>query len=331
MIDPNPINSGRGILILRAANIEIEMFPKELVEEIEEMNREFIRASKVQDIRLTIDSDFALKNMHRSLDQWYRSINTIYWNRNFNRDASDIFTHLVEVFGGLSLFASEKNKPNVEPEKFVAKTLAWWMALCAKMGVADIEQLIWNKYPGVCPYCRQEQHKSVICKQEKAKNPNPSWSDLARIGKDKQKPKDLLEWQQMFHKIFPAGDSETYASPFGRLSEELGELAETIRVFPENPGYFLSEAADVFAWLMHIQNIVDYKKGTAEGDFGKNITNNLALAYPDFCMDCGKNVCSCPPILSSTVKRIAHDVPQEFKDQGIFMRADEIKKKFSWQ
>jgi NTP pyrophosphatase (non-canonical NTP hydrolase) len=39
-----------------------------------------------------------------------------------------------------------------------------------------------------------------------------------------------------------------------RLSEELGELAEAIRVLPVAPQYFVSEAPDVFAWLMGFAN-----------------------------------------------------------------------------
>jgi hypothetical protein len=51
------------------------------------------------------------------------------------------------------------------------------------------------------------------------------------------------------------------AAQNARLYEELAELAEAVRVFPSVPGYFLSEASDVFAWLMKVQNIIDEKGG----------------------------------------------------------------------
>jgi len=41
----------------------------------------------------------------------------------------------------------------------------------------------------------------------------------------------------MFSNLYPAQQTEDYGPSFGRLSEELGELAESLRVFPAAPGY----------------------------------------------------------------------------------------------
>jgi hypothetical protein len=107
----------------------------------------------------------------------------------------------------------------------------------------------------------------------------------------------------------------------------LGELAEAIRVFQAAPGYFLSEAADVFAWLMHIQNIVDQKKGTPKTKRGDSIERGFCISYPDRCLDCGARVCRCPAILPATIGRIAHEVPETRNGLGIqarFLSPEEV-------
>jgi len=332
MLDPNPAISGRGQRSLRKANIVTEFYPEKYMAMLEDLNREFSRFQSDVGIIEKIDSSLIERIKGRSLDTWYESLNKIYWNRNYQRDASSIFAHLVEVIGGLSLLASGKEKEGVNPDAYVPKAIAWWFALCGKLGIKSAEDMIWDKFPGVCAYCQKCPHDPEECSDKKRKHSGPPWGLLNEIGKERARPQSIVEWQVMFSKIYPAQQTEDFGSTFARLSEELGELAEAVRIFPSEPSYFLSEACDVFAWLMHIQNIVEQKKRIPKSDRGKALENNFCKTYPDLCLDCRKLRCSCPPILSSTIGRIAHEVPVgkgTYEDIGRFMTPDKASKRFS--
>jgi NTP pyrophosphatase (non-canonical NTP hydrolase) len=324
-LDPNSEIRGRGVLALRQAGIAVELFPTELAAELEELNRDFYRLQRVGAAPPVPTPEFLDTATRRTLDQWYVSLNSTYFHRNFDRRASDISLHLVEVIGGLSLLASDKTKPGVDKEAQVPKALAWWLALCGKVGVRSVEAMLWVKFPGVCPYCQHPKHEQEECAEKKAAYPGPPWKILASLGQKTERPGTLGGWQRMFNDIYPVNQGDQYGPAFARLYEELAELAEAVRVFPSVPGYFLSEAADVFAWLMKVQNIIDEKAGRRRERRGKALEVSFATAYPDACKDCGRLICSCPPILASTIGRIAHEVPVgrgSYEPTGRFMTPD---------
>lgn len=258
-----------------------------------------------------------------SLDEWYSLINKIYLQRNYHRSAESIFMHLVEVVGGLSSVASGKKKPNVTLEEFMPKAVAWWMALAGKLGISSVERMLWAKFPGGCPYCAPDKHNDRTCKRTPEAKVN--WERLASIGVDvkNKKPNTLGGWQAMFAEIYPPKSEQMV---FARLAEELGELGEAVRAFPVNPGYVLSEASDVFAWLMHLQTTIDLR-GEGVIIHGQLLNANFYSVYPGKCKDCGKRLCLCPAILPSTLGRIAKEssasAEELFRPAGMLMRPDE--------
>jgi pyrimidine deaminase RibD-like protein len=328
MVDPDTRISGRGISRLREANVEIAFYPHEYAAIIEELNRDFIRDQKKESKRNSINNEAYEKLSKKSLDDWYNTINKIYWNRNYYQGVSQTFSHLVEVIGGLSLLPSEKKKQNINPEDYMPKAIAWWLALCGKLGINSVEEMLWDKFPNICPYCQSNPHIDRICKEKKAAAKGPDWLTLKKLGANKAKPKTIGDWQLMFDTIYPVASTDDYKPVFARLVEELGELSEAVRVFPAEPGYYLSEACDVFAWLMRIQNIFDNIHNKKVGD---HLNKGIAKSYPDICLDCGQSVCGCPPILKSTVGRIAHEIPIEkdmLQRSERFLTVDQLSEKF---
>jgi NTP pyrophosphatase (non-canonical NTP hydrolase) len=252
-----------------------------------------------------------LMPLSSGLDDWYRRINRIYLDRNFYRDAYSIYAHLVEVVGGLSLLASDKKKSGVDVNRHVPRAVAWWFALCGKVGVSSVEQMLWWKFPYVCPYCQECPHDNDICTERKAQRGGPDWAKLDDIGEKNRskRPRDIAGWQRMFGQIYKVETTASYPVIFARFTEELGELSEALRAFPVAPGYFLTEAADLFAWLMNLQNTIEKKADVLTAHRGNALATALESSYPNGCRDCGGGICMCPAILPNTLGRIAHEAP----------------------
>jgi NTP pyrophosphatase (non-canonical NTP hydrolase) len=157
----------------------------------------------------------------------------------------------------------------------------------------------------------------------------PDWQVLGQLAEEGwgERPTRLSEWQQQFGKIYQTFQGQQYDYVFARLSEELGELAEAVRVFKSNPYYFISEAADVFAWLMKLQNLFEFKTKVDPTDRGIALEERLATEYPGYCTKCWGTRCHCPPLLPSTVGRTAKDVKGLAPEQ-MYLPVDELNHRF---
>src|SRR6185369_21884 len=120
----------------------------------------------------------------RTLQEWYRLINKIYFDKNHKRSLEEILVHFIEVSKPLNLAGTTGRKKEIDPKKHLAKSLGWFFALCGRAGVRNIEDMIWAKFPRRCPYCQLTVHVSERCKERDDTKRRVDWVVLRDIGAD---------------------------------------------------------------------------------------------------------------------------------------------------
>lgn len=210
----------------------------------------------------------------------------------------------------LTIHDRAKRSEGLDVTDVLCKTLAWYFQLLAKFKVRSVEQLIFRKYPGVCPYCRKAPHEEAMCKLVKGTAFAVNHQEVEKIFSKnwERRPITLDDWQQMFQKIYPRQLSDRGRSSVGML-EELGELAEAVRVAEAHPKYLLGEAADLFSYIMGIANEhrlrLELRLAKDEKEF--SFQDEFLKRYPGLCTQCGYKVCVCPSIPEATIGRMAKE------------------------
>lgn len=244
------------------------------------------------------------------LDDLYRMTARIYREQNAGRPVESTFLHFAEVCGMLSGLDRQKPRGELDFVDALCKALGWFFPLMAKLGVSSVERMIYRKYPGVCPYCRSSPHVDIECKAVRGLAPGVLQHEELRtlyVEGLARRPTGLDDWQQMFQSIYPRTAEDRQGRSTLGLLEELGELAESIRVFDLHKKYLLGEAADVFSYLMGVANEYGLRHALHEG-VSFSLETEFLVRYPGLCIDCGDPVCTCPHVPNATVGRMAKEL-----------------------
>lgn len=245
-----------------------------------------------------------------SLDDLYKMTSYIYSEQNIGRSIDMTFLHFVEVCGMLTMLARKKNRVGVTFEGSLCKALGWFFPLMAKCGVKSLEELIYRKYPYACPYCRKAPHVDAICKVVKG-DITVNHEELKRKYAENLKimPTSLNGWQKMFGEIYQRTPDDITKSTIG-LMEELGELAEAIRVRKLYPKFLAGEAADIFSYFMGLANEYNLRQ-VIEGKPLMDLEKEFFLRYPGLCVACGNKICTCPFVPEATIGRMSKELDIE--------------------
>jgi NTP pyrophosphatase (non-canonical NTP hydrolase) len=242
------------------------------------------------------------------LDDMYKMVAHIYAEQNLPRSIFTTFSHFVEVCGMLTIHDRKKKKEGVTVTDALCKALGWYFPLMAKLRVRSVEELVFRKFPYACPYCRLAPHRDSDCKVVRGTAPTVDHSALQTLyyRNHNKRPNSLNGWQSMFQEIYPRSVEDKGRSTVGLL-EELGELAEAIRVFEKHPKYFAGEAADIFSYLMGIANEHAIRLAQEE-DVDFSFEDEFLRRYPGLCTQCGSKSCVCPSVPEATVGRMTKEL-----------------------
>lgn len=264
-----------------------------------------------------------------SLDDLYIMTAQMYSDRNEDRPASATFAHFVEVCAVLTTQTRQKRRESLDFPGALCKALAWYFPLLAKLNVRSVEELVFRKFPGVCPYCRVAPHNELHCKLVKGTEDTVDHAALREKYRENtgQRPVTLDQWRDMFASIYPrqVADITSGRSAIG-LFEELGELAEAVRVFHRYPKYLAGEAADVFSYLMALATEYSLQEEMA-GRESFSLHQEYLKRYPGICKQCGYHVCICPPLPSATIGRMAKELDLQDNDRVFAVGHQELSER----
>lgn len=253
-----------------------------------------------------------------ALDEFITAVAGIYDRKDKARSIWDIWLHTVHHAASIGEEA-RKYKPGRNLYKEIADFSMWLFTFAGKirspMGVrarretveastirteVAFSDLIWNKYPRVCPVCfgrradesidvsdtRLTEPCDCLLYSVETRDPEPertrSHIDKLRLyattQREADKPKSVDAWQEMFQKIFEANLRHLSLTSIAfHLLEEVGEVSDAmVRMYTYTEPMFQAgevtwhkiglenEIADVCSWLFtlvnHLQVIPDIVK-----------------------------------------------------------------------
>ena len=215
------------------------------------------------------------------LARWQEMFEELYGERNSHKTVEEVFLHVVEEAGEL---AEALRKDTLDEIKENIPDVFAWLCSFATHRKLNLEEVVWHKFPNVCPYCFKQENCLCIAemhylpKEERDKRLAPYREDVTA------KPKTLDEWQATFLRIYGNVNRVMHFSDIGfHYMEEIGEVSREIRLGTQEE--FEDELADVFAWIIAIC-------------MRRNL--NLSLItwdrFPYMCWVCQSRPCKCEKI-----------------------------------
>lgn len=176
-----------------------------------------------------------------SMNQWQRHFEKIYGERNKGKDPEIIWFRVLENASKVAENLRRYEYGNAFI--YLSHMFCWTLGFCSLIE-RRVEEIVWKKYPYVCPYCRKDKEevfKSCTCAgqrreieetptHEKERMINEEILTHFRTHFSDRKPRKLDDWVHMFDEIYGNVNYSASIEHIGfHLMEEVGEVGRVLR------------------------------------------------------------------------------------------------------
>ena len=212
-----------------------------------------------------------------TLSGWQKKFGEIFNERNQRCDTDDdIMFHLYEHL--TKCFESLRKERFDEIAARLPHIFCWLCAFCNRQHI-EMTDVVWEKYPNVCPYGLEEQGCVCIAREVAYQ---PTLPELLRYRNDQTKRQyDVPGIQAMFARIFgPVNSIKPLLAVLSHLLEEVSEVGKDWR--KKRMETIDAEVADTFAQLCAVAT-----------KLGRNLDDLIWKTYPGVCHKCNREKCAC--------------------------------------
>lgn len=212
-------------------------------------------------------------------------------------------TRIAELAGFLT---SSKHQRRTHYPHYYARFGAWLFGL-ANYYKFDLQNIVYMKFPEICPYCRQSLCVMTTTRPSRVHGEYDR-DEVAEIAQKRLAANraaadlSLEQWSDLINRIYPRNWDLGIAQVGERFHEECSEFIASIRRYesslPEDKETAIAEvhdeAADVFCWYVVLGRTIREAGAPGFQGSGTNLLDDFIWdVYERGCTTCNSRQCTC--------------------------------------
>lgn len=216
-------------------------------------------------------------NEPKMLSEFQKMSHYIYGKANRRYSDVELLLRLIEEIAVVMELARKDYRDEFQIQ--IPRIFSWYNAVANRLDI-NLQDILWHKYPGVCPYCMRD--RDCLCGLEHPDMPDKE-NILRRLRRerDEREPLSLRE-HQLFHKRLYGRQNARIMlfQTAAHLVEEAGEVSRAFR--HGNREELCDEMADVASWIFALATRLKL-----------DLHTTFWRRYPYECEKCHYSRCRC--------------------------------------